>query len=139
MPACSATKGNNGASPIAVTPCSNAPTTHCAEHQGLLWREPDSRRRTWRGANESSHCRFDGFSDWRLPSCDELAAFFRSNVDRHQHDPARFYWTLTRGTNRFHHVVNHADAEVYVNDNDESPFYVVLVRRLAPLCWEIVD
>lgn len=108
-------------------------------HEGALWMKPNSMLRSWSGADDLSCCSILGLSGWRLPTCDELVSVFRSGLPRHQRWSRHFFWSSTLGPSGSHYVVNSADADVYVNDDDNSLFSVTLVRDVHALCYRAID
>ena len=72
-----------------------------------------------------------GHQAWRLPTCDELVTLFRARLNLHQGWPRGFYWSSTKGMNGSHYVVNSDDGDIYVYDDDATPYHVSFVQRAA--------
>lgn len=113
--------------------------SECIEHDGLLWFSPSSGPASWHAANAMCQHGVAGKKTWRLPSCDELVSLFRSGRQPEADWSSEFFWTLTTGANKSHLIVSSIDAQPYVHDNDNTAFNIVLVRRLKPLIWTLVD
>jgi hypothetical protein len=106
----------------------NPSPSGCLVHDGLLWMDPGAHLKSWHGAHALTRCRMGDMDSWRLPTASELVSLFRSGQPLRRGWPMHFFWSLTTGANGAHYVVHHADAEVYVHDNDRDFFCCALVR-----------
>ncbi len=78
---------------------------------------------TWNHA--VSYCRslyYAGYSDWRLPTSDELQSVHRINGQQFSYFRDKDFWTSTPTTEGKYYVVYPADAYIYKRKRSETNF-----------------
>lgn len=84
-----------------------------------------STRKAGKWNHASKYCRrlnYAGYSDWRLPTSDELVHVHRIEGQVFQYFRDKDFWTSTPTTEGKYYVVYPADAYIYKRNKSESNF-----------------
>jgi len=115
-----------------------ADKTYVQENAGLMWQDQQyvdaedgayasdrSVAKAGKWNHASNYCRrlnYAGYTDWRLPTSDELVAVHRINGQVFKYFRDKDFWTSTPTTEGKYYVVYPADAYLYKRSKKESNF-----------------
>ena len=127
-----------------------ADKTYVQENAGLMWQDQQyvdaedgayasdrSVAKAGKWNHASNYCRrlnYAGYTDWRLPTGDELVAVHRINGQVFKYFRDKDFWTSTPTTEGKYYVVYPADAYIYKRSKKESNFI-----RCVRCTGEIID